>query len=153
MRQVDGNILISATDLMRFMGCAHATSLDLMHLRGEGPGPGADGEDVALLQKQGDAHEAAQLERLKATRRNVVEIARGNHALADRLTLHPDWPLDAKVIAEAPCDAIAAQCGPRAYRAVDDLLSRAAPRLSTGPSADLLGGRDPVAGTLRLSER
>ncbi|MFC6461078.1 TM0106 family RecB-like putative nuclease [Paracoccus aerius] len=77
VREVDGNILFSATDLMRFMGCAHATSLDLMHLRGEGPEPGADSEDPALLQKQGDAHEAAHLDRLKASGRQVVEIVRG----------------------------------------------------------------------------
>ena len=32
MRNLGGNILFSATDLMRFMGCAHATTLDLMRL-------------------------------------------------------------------------------------------------------------------------
>ncbi len=37
MREIGGNILFSASDLMRFMGCAHATTLDLMRLRGEGP--------------------------------------------------------------------------------------------------------------------
>lgn len=71
-----------------------------------------------------------------------------NHLLTDRLTLHPDWPLDTAVIASALRDVIADQCGPRAYRAVGDLLSRAPPRLTTGPSADLLGGADPVVGTV-----
>lgn len=37
MRNLGDSILFSATDLMRFMGCAHATTLDLMRLRGEGP--------------------------------------------------------------------------------------------------------------------
>ena len=32
MRNLGGNILFSATDLMRFMGCAHATTLDLSRL-------------------------------------------------------------------------------------------------------------------------
>lgn len=36
MRDVGGQILFSATDLMRFMGCAHATTLDLSRLRGLG---------------------------------------------------------------------------------------------------------------------
>lgn len=36
MRVVDGNMLFSASDLMRFMGCAHSTTLDLMYLRGRG---------------------------------------------------------------------------------------------------------------------
>ena len=77
MRDFDDRILLSATDLMRFMGCAHATVLDLMHLRGEGPEPGEDSDDAALLQKQGDAHEAAHLERLKASGKGVLEISRG----------------------------------------------------------------------------
>jgi uncharacterized protein len=78
MRILDGEFLFSATDLMRFMGCAHATTLDLMRLRGEGPEPGEDTEDAALLQKQGDAHEAAHLEKLKSEGKSVREIPRGN---------------------------------------------------------------------------
>lgn len=80
MRNLDGRILFSATDLMRFMGCAHATTLDLMRLRGEGPEPGEDTEDAVLLQKQGDAHEAAHLEGLKSRGKSVIEIPRGNLA-------------------------------------------------------------------------
>ncbi|MGP3723921.1 TM0106 family RecB-like putative nuclease [Cereibacter sphaeroides] len=78
MRNLGGNILFSATDLMRFMGCAHATTLDLMRMRGEGPEPGEDTEDAALLQKQGDAHEAAHLEKLKSAGKAVLEIPRGD---------------------------------------------------------------------------
>ena len=74
MRNFEGGILLSASDLMRFMGCAHATTLDLMKLKGRGPDPRADSEDAALLQKQGDAHEAAHLEKLKADGGRVVEI-------------------------------------------------------------------------------
>lgn len=78
MRHLHGNILFSATDLMRFMSCAHATTLDLMRLRGEGPEPRKDSEDAALLQKQGDAHEAAHLEKLKSDGKAVLEIPRGD---------------------------------------------------------------------------
>ncbi|MBA4274731.1 MAG: nuclease, partial [Alphaproteobacteria bacterium] len=63
---------------MRFMGCVHATRLDLMHLRGEGPEPGEDTEDAAPLQKQGDAHEAAHLEKLKSSGKAVLEIPRSD---------------------------------------------------------------------------
>ena len=80
MREFGGNILFSATDLMRFMGCPHATRLDLLRMRGEGPEPGEDTEDAALLQKQGDAHEAAHLEKLKSSGRRVIEIERGDLA-------------------------------------------------------------------------
>ncbi|MGP9789963.1 TM0106 family RecB-like putative nuclease [Roseinatronobacter sp. NSM] len=86
MRNLNGTILFSATDLMRFMGCAHATTLDLMRLRGVGPEPRADSEDAALLQKQGDAHEIAHLERLKTSGRSVVEIARSDLAADAALT-------------------------------------------------------------------
>jgi uncharacterized protein len=80
MRDLDGRTLLSASDLMRFMGCAHATTLDLAYMRGTGPEPREDSEDAALLQKQGDAHEAAHLARLNAAGRGIVEIVRGNLA-------------------------------------------------------------------------
>jgi len=78
MRFLGSRTLFSATDLMRFMGCAHASRLDLAHLRGEGPEPRADSADAALLQAKGDAHEAAHLARLKGAGRRVIEIPRGD---------------------------------------------------------------------------
>lgn len=85
----------------------------------------------------------------RGARQITVKVGPGKaHLLADRLTLHPDWPLDTKVIASALRAVIADQCGPRAFTAVDDLLSRAAPRLTTGPCADLPGMADPVASTI-----
>ncbi len=78
MREFGGNLLFSATDLMRFMGCAHATALDLLRLRGEAPEPMEDSEDTALLQKLGNAHEASHLERLKSSSDRVIEIARSD---------------------------------------------------------------------------
>lgn len=80
MRKVDGHILFSASDLMKFMGCKHATVLDMARMRGEGPKPRADSEDAALLQKQGDAHEAAHLDKLKTQGRRVIEIDNGDLA-------------------------------------------------------------------------
>ncbi|MBN9433610.1 MAG: TM0106 family RecB-like putative nuclease [Bosea sp.] len=90
MRYFGDTILFSATDLMRFMGCTHATTLDLLRLRGEGPEPGEAGEDVVLLQKHGDAHEAAHLAHLKSSGREVIEILRrdlGPDAVATRAAI------------------------------------------------------------------
>lgn len=90
MRDLDGRIFLSATDLMRFIGCPHATTLDLAHMRGRGPEPGENTEDAALLQKQGDAHEAAHLAHLKEAGRTVIEIERGKlggNAAATRAAL------------------------------------------------------------------
>ena len=71
---------------MRFMGCSHATTLDLASMRGGGPKPREDSEDAELLQKQGDAHEAAHLARLKAAGGSIVEIERGGLANAAKTT-------------------------------------------------------------------
>ena len=90
MRDLDGRIFLSATDLMRFTACAHATTLDLARMRGMGPAPGDETEDAALLQKQGDAHEAAHLAHLKKAGRTVMEIERGKlgeNAEATRVAL------------------------------------------------------------------
>ncbi len=95
MRIVDDRILLSATDLMRFAGCVHATALDLSWLQGQGPAPREDPDDARLLQKQGDAHEAAHLDRLKSEGRYVVEIERGiSHAtLKQRVRRLPEGPM------------------------------------------------------------
>ncbi|KKB79713.1 nuclease [Devosia soli] len=87
MRNIDGSMLFSASDLMRFMGCSHSTVLDLQHMRGAGPQPTAATEDAELLQKQGDAHEAAHLEALKASGKRVMEIKRSDLSSSTRATL------------------------------------------------------------------
>lgn len=80
MRAFEGGTLFSASDLMRFTGCAHATTLDIVHKQGRGPVPRQDSDDAKLLQKQGDAHEATHLEQLKANTEHVIEIDRGDLA-------------------------------------------------------------------------
>jgi predicted RecB family nuclease len=94
MRGIYGRTVLSASDLMRFMGCAHATTLDLAYMRGNGPDPRDDSEDAALLQKLGDAHEAAHLARLKIRGRKIVQI--------DRRDLARDSALTRAALAEAP---------------------------------------------------
>ena len=83
MQDLDGRILLSASDLMRFTGCRHATWLDLLRLRGEGPEPKADDEEAKLLQMRGDAHEAAHLDALKQAGDGVVEIPRSGGLAQD----------------------------------------------------------------------
>lgn len=65
MKREAASIRLSASDLMRFMACAHTSHLDLERLHGRGPEPAVDSEDAALLQRHGDAHEAAHLARLR----------------------------------------------------------------------------------------
>jgi predicted RecB family nuclease len=75
-------LIFSATDLVNFLGCRHATFLDRRNL----DEPIALGEEdplLVLLQEKGIAHERRYLERLKTEGREVVEIA-GRGLPADR---------------------------------------------------------------------
>ena len=89
MRSVGGSLRLSASDLMRFKGCRHATTLDLRLIEIGDLQPGDDGAEAELLQRQGDEHELAFLERLKAEGRSVLEIQKEGIPLEEsvRLTL------------------------------------------------------------------
>ena len=86
MGEIGGRVLLSATELMRFMGCAHATSLDLRYMHGEAIKPGDSSDDAKLLQKHGYAHEEAHVEHLKASKVEVVEMPRRDLAENARAT-------------------------------------------------------------------
>lgn len=76
MQSRNGTTLFSASDLVNFMGCAHATVLDLRQLVEPVDFP-PDGEQAVLLQEKGLEHERAYLERLKAEGKTVIEIDGG----------------------------------------------------------------------------
>jgi hypothetical protein len=70
--KVEGQgVLLSASDLMRFMSCKHATALDLRYARGEALLPADDAEDAKILQKQGDEQ---QVKFSESSGRVVYEI-------------------------------------------------------------------------------
>lgn len=81
MRLVDGMLKLSASDLMRFRGCMHATSLDLRRIEIGDITPGADSDEAILLQRQGDDHENAYLQALRDSGRQVVEIVKDGTSL------------------------------------------------------------------------
>ena len=83
MMKRNGATLFSASDLVNFMGCAHATFLDLCNLKVPALFP-PDDDATVLLQQKGIEHERAYLERLKAEGRTVVEIV-GNVDLDERV--------------------------------------------------------------------
>ena len=87
MRVEGRDVLLSASDLMRFMSCKHATALDLRYARGEPLAPADDTEDAKILQKQGDEHESRYLAKLKAEGHSVIEFGRdGGLAAAAQAT-------------------------------------------------------------------
>ena len=76
MRSVNGTRLYSATDLIAYLGCTHATALDALVLSGEL----AAGEEIAdeyldLLKKKGIEHERRHLDALRAGGRSISEIS------------------------------------------------------------------------------
>lgn len=87
MRLINEALRLSASDLMRFKGCRHATALDLRLIEiGDLP-PGDDSEEAELLQKQGDEHELAFLEKLKAEGRSVISIPKDGITLEESVRL------------------------------------------------------------------
>ena len=74
MQIVDGELVVSPTDLTRFLACRHLTALDLAVARGERPAPPAPGEALEQLFRRGLEHERAYLERLRREGRSVAEI-------------------------------------------------------------------------------
>jgi len=72
MLKENGSVLASASDVVSYLGCAHRTTLDLVHL--DTPLEKApDDEQMQLVQDKGRAHEAEFLGRLRAS--GLVEIA------------------------------------------------------------------------------
>ena len=94
MRRLDGQVLLSASDLMRFMECRHATALDLRYLNGEKLEPAADSEEAEILQQYGDAHEAAYLQALKESGKGIFEVDRSS-GLLSAATAHTKAAIEA----------------------------------------------------------
>lgn len=76
MRLHDEQTLFSPTDLVRFLGCNHATALDLLRLRDPANAPPLAEDDAmaVLVQQAGLEHEERFRERL-AVESGLVEIA------------------------------------------------------------------------------
>jgi predicted RecB family nuclease len=75
MKNYLGQPLYSATDLLNFMGCDHASALD-MQVMSEGLSrpKGEDDAYLAILIEKGNEHELAYLEKLRAEGKSIVEI-------------------------------------------------------------------------------
>lgn len=69
-----GKLLFSASDLVTFLGCRHATFLDLKAAQGGPKAPEQHDAQTELLQQKGLEHEAAYLERLRSDGLTVEEI-------------------------------------------------------------------------------
>ncbi len=75
MQPLDGELVLSATDLTGFAACEHLTQLELSVTRGEQSRPQRDDPMLDVLTRRGGEHESAHVERLRAEGKTVVEIA------------------------------------------------------------------------------
>ncbi len=74
MRTFESQRLYSASDLVNFLGCGHATALDVRQLTTPVEFPPEDGQ-TKLLQAKGLEHERAYLEQLRAQGLTIAELA------------------------------------------------------------------------------
>jgi predicted RecB family nuclease len=86
MQILAGHLLLSASDLVNFLGCRHATYLDLRELTDHVEIPERNAATVLIFEK-GIEHEQRHLALLKARGFTVVEIAREGFDLAERTAL------------------------------------------------------------------
>jgi len=86
MQFANGTFLLSASDLVTFLGCTHASYLDLRHLNEPVEVAGPD-DATALIRAKGLEHERSYLAMLKASGRSVVEITGEKLSRADRVAL------------------------------------------------------------------
>src|SRR5438132_474878 len=85
MQLIDGNLLLSATDLSKHLACRHATSLDLRAARGEIERIHRNDPSIEVLEERGRRHEAAYLAYLQAQGRDVLVEGRGFERTRDAM--------------------------------------------------------------------
>jgi hypothetical protein len=86
MQIVDGRLLLSATDLVNFLGCRHAAWLDLRDLTDPVEIPERDAA-TALIFEKGIEHEKRYLASRKTLGFGVVEVPAEGFDLIERTSL------------------------------------------------------------------
>src|SRR5438105_15436860 len=86
MQILAGKLLLSATDLVNFLGCKHASFLDLRDLTNPVKMPGRDAATVLIFEK-GIEHEKRYLASLQTRGVDVVAVQGGAFDIAERTAL------------------------------------------------------------------
>src|SRR5882724_1012714 len=86
MQILAGKLLLSATDLVNFLGCKHASFLDLRDLTDPAEIPERDAATVLIFEK-GIEHEKRHLASLEARGLSVVEVPSEGFDIAERTAL------------------------------------------------------------------
>jgi predicted RecB family nuclease len=85
MQLLDGELVLSPTDLTGFVACSHLTQLELAVSRGELERPRREDPFLDVLTRRGDEHETTHVGGLRAAGHSVVEITIGSSNRAELL--------------------------------------------------------------------
>jgi uncharacterized protein len=84
VQDLEGTLVVSATDLVGFLECDHLITLEQLRAAGEIEKPFRDDPELELIRRRGYDHEQAYLRRLRAEGRSVYEVQlRDARTLAD----------------------------------------------------------------------
>ncbi|HXG25248.1 MAG TPA: TM0106 family RecB-like putative nuclease [Candidatus Binatia bacterium] len=85
MQRLDGQLVLSATDLVGYLACDHLATLELARVAGLRERPHRrDDPTIEIIQEKGHLHERAYLDALRARGKRVVEIEKADlRTLAD----------------------------------------------------------------------
>jgi uncharacterized protein len=89
VHEQSGNLVLSPTDLCNYLGCPHATVLDLRQLSGP-PWPHTFSDTDQLLAQKGQEHETAHLRLLRDAGKVIAEIPSKGATFEDRVRLTDD---------------------------------------------------------------
>src|SRR5579864_8953711 len=74
MKIIEGRLRVSASDVANFLACQQLTQLDLQRARGELRPPHARDLGLDELERRGEEHESAMLERFRADGYEVADL-------------------------------------------------------------------------------
>src|SRR5687768_11573752 len=102
MKLSDGAVRLSPTDLANHLACPHLTTLELAVARGELKPPPGGLPMADALRARGEAHEAAYVEWLRASRLDIVDLRDYKYKAAGLAATRDAMARGAQVITQAP---------------------------------------------------
>jgi predicted RecB family nuclease len=82
MRRLEGQLLLSPSDLTGYTACQHLTGLEVRVIDGELVRPTRDDPELDIIRDYGMKHETAQLKRFRQEGKTVVEVEANTKTLA-----------------------------------------------------------------------
>jgi len=81
MRRLEGQLLLSPSDLTGYTACQHLTGLEVRVMNGELVRPTREDPELDIVRGYGEKHEATQLERFRRGGKTVVEVKANTNTL------------------------------------------------------------------------